>query len=110
MTDKHTELITNTAEKAKEFMKYRKKPIVIEAIKWDGRMETLAKIQKLNTLNRDLSIEEDFIEVDKKSLMIDTLEGVHEGKIGDWIIQGVSGELYPCKPDIFEMTYEKVED
>ena len=90
--------------------KFRKKPIIIEAIQWDGRMETLAKIQKLNTLNRDIIIGEDFIDANKKSLMIDTLEGVHEGKIGDWIIQGVSGELYPCKPDIFEMTYEKVED
>ena len=90
--------------------KFRKKPIVIEAIQWDGRMETLAKIQKLNTLNRDIIIGEDFIDANKKSLMIDTLEGVHEGKIGDWIIQGVTGELYPCKPDIFEMTYEKVED
>ena len=90
--------------------KFRKKPIVIEAIQWDGRMETLAKIQKLNTLKRDIIIEDDFIEEDQKSIMINTLEGVHEGKIGDWIIQGVSGELYPCKPDIFEMTYEKVED
>ena len=91
-------------------MKYRKKPVVIEAIKWDGRMETLAKIGKLNTLKRDITIEDDFIEEDQKSIMIDTLEGVHEVKIGDWIIQGVSGELYPCKPDIFKMTYEKVED
>jgi len=96
--------------------KFTKKPIIIEAIHWDGKMETLAKIQKLNTLNRDIIIGEDFIDANKKSLMIDTPEGVHEGKIGDWIIQGVSGELYTCKPDIkdfsscFEMTYEKVED
>lgn len=87
--------------------KFRKKPVVIEAVQWDGKNETLLAIQKLNTLNRRLSIEEDFIG-DRKSLMIDTLEGQHEGKIGDWIIQGVSGELYPCKPDIFKMTYEPV--
>ena len=40
--------------------------------------------------------------------MIDTLEGTHCCEEGDWIIQGVKGELYPCKPDIFEMTYEQV--
>lgn len=40
--------------------------------------------------------------------MIDTLEGKHEVTPGDWIITGVKGEKYPCKPDIFEMTYEKV--
>jgi hypothetical protein len=41
--------------------------------------------------------------------MIDTLEGVHLVTPGDWIITGVKGEHYPCKPDIFEMTYERVE-
>ena len=47
---------------------------------------------------------------DEETLSIATLEGVHRVTIGDWIIQGVKGELYPCKPDIFEMTYEPVEE
>lgn len=43
-------------------------------------------------------------------MKINTLEGVMTAVEGDWIIQGVNGEIYPCKPDIFEKTYEKVED
>jgi len=43
------------------------------------------------------------------ALMISTLEGVMQADPGDWIIQGIKGELYPCKPDIFEQTYEPVE-
>jgi hypothetical protein len=41
--------------------------------------------------------------------MISTLEGVMEASKGDWIIRGISGEIYPCKPDIFEATYEAIE-
>ena len=45
---------------------------------------------------------------DNEMLYIATLEGVYEVSWDDWIIQGVKGELYPCKPDIFELTYEAV--
>jgi hypothetical protein len=45
----------------------------------------------------------------KPSLFIETLEGIHEAKVGDYIIKGIQGETYPCKPDIFESTYEKKE-
>lgn len=85
-------------------MKYRKKPVVIDAIQWDGELGTFIEIQKMNKsgLNRKLT-------ADKTGLTIETLEGNHKAKIGDFIIKGVSGELYPCKPDIFEKTYEKVE-
>lgn len=86
-------------------MKYRKKPVVIEAIKWDGNRKTFDEILKLNTLDRGLNFD-----LTTKIINIKTLEGWHEGNIGDYIIQGVKGELYPCKPDIFEMTYEKVEN
>ena len=81
-------------------MKYRKKPVVIEAIQWTGK-------------NGDEI--EDFIKgckhthtYDDKGLAIylDTLEGGHIASVGDWIIKGVKGEFYPCKPDIFEMTCE----
>jgi hypothetical protein len=74
-------------------MKFRKKPVVIEATQWfkDGDHTAVYR--------GDLSA----------SCFIDTLEGVHIVSPGDWIITGVKGEHYPCKPDIFEMTYERVE-
>lgn len=89
-------------------MKFRKKPVVIEAIKWDGTDDAFSKIQSLNTLARGLKT--NGMRGDKAKLWIDTLEGTHEAQCGDMVIQGVSGELYPCKPDIFELTYEKAED
>lgn len=80
-------------------MKYRKKPIVIEAIKWDGK---LTSIECFN-------IPEVHQELDCDNLYIPTLEGVMRAEVGDYIIKGVKGEFYPCKPDIFEDTYEKVD-
>lgn len=47
---------------------------------------------------------------DAQVIKIETLEGVMDASIGDWIIKGVNGEFYPCKPDIFEKTYEAVEE
>ena len=81
-------------------MKYRKKPIVIEAFRWmnDSRPEWYKKVST-----------DFFIDEVTGSVFIPTLEGVHEAKRGDYIIQDIKGELYPCKPDIFELTYEKVE-
>ena len=75
-------------------MKYRKKPVVIEA-------EQVA----LSGVVPD-GVYPD--ETSSTGLSINTLEGKHEVTRGDWIITGVKGEKYPCKPDIFEMTYEKV--
>ena len=80
-------------------MKYRKKPVVIEAIQWTGS----------NPL--------DIIDFCKDSceysiydeILIHTLEGDMIAQYGDYIIKGINGEFYPCKPDIFEKTYEKVE-
>ena len=79
-------------------MKYRKKPVVIEAVQF---------------LEQTIDGPEEFREVVKyKNKMsggyfyIETLEGEHIVSEGDWIIKGVKGEFYPCKPDIFEMTYE----
>ena len=60
--------------------KFRKKPVVIEAYQTQKEMD------------------------------IETLEGTHHASVGDWIITGVKGEQYPCKPDIFEQTYEPVEE
>lgn len=81
-------------------MKYRKKPVVIEAIKYDG----LSNIYQINEWTNGLCS----MDIDKK-LIIQTLEGDMTADVGDWIIKGIKGEFYPCKPDIFEMTYEKVE-
>lgn len=83
-------------------MKYRKKPVVIEAVQWDG--ENPAQVVVLAKDNiRLIEWNED------NSLTIKTLEGGMKADIGDFIIKGVKGELYPCKPDIFEQTYEPVE-
>lgn len=82
---------------------YRKKPVVIEAIQLeDLEVSTLMSIQHLVGLGKDV------FEVKEDGLLIKTLEGNMKASIGDWIIKGVQGEFYPCKPDIFEATYEKV--
>ena len=79
--------------------KYRKKPVVIEAIQWNGRNE----VEVSNFIGGNL-------EMGDESLFIQTLEGKMEASVGDFIIKGVKGEFYPCKPDVFEKTYEKVEE
>lgn len=63
-----------------QVQKYRKKPVIISAYKTD------------------------------RVIYIETLEGIHKANIGDYIITGIEGEQYPCKPDIFEKTYELVEE
>ncbi len=78
-------------------MKYRKKPVVVEAVQHTFEN----KVELANFLKRDILTE---------VLVIETLEGEMIANIGDWIIKGVKGEFYPCKPDIFEMIYEAVRD
>lgn len=93
--------------------RFRKKPVVIDAVQltwanWsevcefagvgvlsDGRPEGTYK-----------DLDGDALPDGGPGLLIPTLEGLHLAKPGDWIIRGVKGELYPCKPDIFEATYE----
>lgn len=93
--------------------KYRKKPVVIEAVQYirgkeapaveflggkePGNCETDTAIYSKNWWDQSVSI------------TIKTLEGLMEVSDGDYIIKGVNGEFYPCKPDIFEKTYEKVD-
>jgi hypothetical protein len=81
-------------------VKYRKKPVVIEAIQYTGSNanEVLKWASLAYLIEKAGGIE------------IETLEGVMRASPGDWVIRGVRGELYPCKPDIFEATYERVED
>ena len=81
--------------------KYRKKPIVIEAILWDGEPSTVEAL--LRWSSGDIHYHADGY------IVIDTLEGRLTASLGDYIIKGVQGEVYPCKPDIFEATYEAVE-
>ena len=101
-------------------MKYRKKPVVIDAVQlsWSnwGEMCAFADVGKLEE-NRPSGC---FVDAEGKvlpegetseemGLLIPTLEGVMLARQNDFVIRGIKGELYPCKPDIFEATYEKVE-
>ena len=78
---------------------YRKKPVVIEAVQYTGDnkkeiVEFTDGLALTNTCSTHMTIP--------------TLEGDHKADVGDWIIKGVAGEFYPCKPDIFKQTYEEV--
>lgn len=87
--------------------KYRKKPIIIEAEQWDGTDKSLLKIHQLKTTP---PVAQAWCLRQGQQLELPTLEGTMLAGIGDWIICGVKGEIYPCKPDIFEATYEKIDD
>lgn len=77
-------------------MFYRKKPVVIEAVQFTGKNQT----EIMRFVGGDIN------EIYEECIFINTLEGKMRGDIGDFIIKGVNGEFYPCKPDIFEKTYE----
>jgi hypothetical protein len=82
---------------------YRKKPVIIEAIQLKNlEILNLMEIQRFAGLGKDI------FEVLEDGLIIKTLEGNMKASIGDYIIKGISEEFYPCKPDIFELTYELV--
>lgn len=83
--------------------KYIKKPIVIEAIQWDG--STKRKLEIVDFMKSG-QYQESFF--NPGELIIPTLEGDLTVSVGDFIIKGIKGEFYPCKPDIFEATYEEV--
>lgn len=87
-------------------MKYRKKPVVIEAIRFFDDEDTLSTLSEFVN-NQDLRIS--YNDPDNPRLKIETLEGVMEASIGDYVIKGIKGEFYPCKPDIFEATYDTAE-
>ena len=83
----------------KMIKKYRKKPVVIEAVQWVGN--NLSDIETF--IGRSVKNKE-------TTIVIRTLEGDMEASLGDYIIKGVNGEFYPCKPDIFDKTYEEVKE
>ena len=86
--------------------KFRKKPVAIEAMQFDGSRESFDAIVAWSGATGWV------YEPDSRyrGLVIPTLEGDMEASPGDWIIRGVKGELYPCKPDIFAATYDLVDD
>ncbi len=82
--------------------KYVKKPVVIEAVQWTG--ENVTEIV-------DFCVDcYSYKKLDEPQLMVRTLEGPMKASQGDYIIKGIKGEFYPCKPDVFELTYNKVEE
>ncbi|MBV4423629.1 hypothetical protein [Clostridium tyrobutyricum] len=84
--------------------KYRKKPIVIEAVVFYAETSCMMKLSKFLPFKVEV-----FEEYGKKHFIIPTLEGAMRATEGDYIIKGVDGEYYACKPDIFEKTYDFVE-
>jgi hypothetical protein len=89
--------------------KYRKKPVVIEAMQWDGGEETGMAILEWSGGLAQYATDR-VAPLGAPSLTIETLEGILYASPGDWIIRGIKGEFYPCKPDIFDATYEPAKD
>jgi len=78
-------------------MRFRKKPVVINAVQWTGNNQS--EIEEFCPAIR-------YAEAAHGNPVIETLEGFHTASVGDWIIKGVEGEFYSCRPDIFAATYE----
>lgn len=90
-------------------MKYRKKPVVIEAFKWTGDIIQKEDPEWIIEAIKDGIVWFNNSGTELCNMEIKTLEGNHIASRGDYIIKGIKNELYPCKPDIFEATYEIVE-
>lgn len=82
--------------------KYRKLPVVIEAVQFQDNAESIQEL----TAFMDGLVRIGYEDNDNPVLKIDTLEGEMKASVGDYIIKGVNNEFYPCKPDIFNKTYE----
>lgn len=103
--------------------KFRKKPVTVEAMRFDGTTAETMEVYRWIEENTAGSFDpmhqimgfkpwpESGVAIDPRDgrLIIATLEGAHWADVGDWIICGVAGEFYPCKPDIFDATYEEVQ-
>lgn len=95
-------------------MKYRKKPVVIEAFQYDGDFmyndgtyyvpQWAVEALESGEMYYDSTLQDE----EPCELYIKTLEGTMSARVGDYIIKGINGELYPCNPEIFAMTYEEV--
>ena len=94
--------------------KYVKRPVIIDAVQWTG--DNLREVIRFTdsapetrTMHAGMKWDEYADLVARDGLKIYTLEGKMNADVGDWIIRGIKGEFYPCKPDIFAATYEAVE-
>jgi hypothetical protein len=86
--------------------KFRKKPVEVDAMRWNGTPHAATPIIDWILNNGGTARWHEHEDGRSTHIAIDTLEGVMSADIGDWIIRGVKGEFYPCKPDIFEATYD----
>lgn len=86
--------------------KYRKKPIVVEAFQWTGGPDQTEDPEWIVEAIKQGTVRFNDEGTDQVTMEIATLEGNHIARQGDYIIKGIKGEIYPCKPDIFEQTYE----
>lgn len=80
---------------------FRKKPVMIEAMRFIGAKNAFSCLDFIRS-------NEAYYDSNAEQIGIPTLEGTMTAAVGDWIIKGVNGEFYPCKPDVFEKTYEVV--
>jgi hypothetical protein len=85
---------------------FRKKPVIIQAMLWDGQQDTLNLLMQIGMKYGGYRTASDGKTI--SNLTIQTLEGSMSASIGDFIIKGIKGEFYPCKPDIFHKSYEEV--
>ena len=98
-------------------MKFRKKPIIIEAVQLKKTQVSIREITELMGESVDINNKIELVKFyefcdivfSRGYMEIKTLEGTMRANIGNWIIKGVNGEFYPCKPNIFEKTYEMIE-
>lgn len=81
--------------------KYRKKPVVIEAMVFEDTIDCLHELSDF-MYGKGKEVRVNYWDKDNPKLIIDTLEGQMQASVGDYVIKGISGEFYPCKPDIFE--------
>lgn len=84
---------------------YVKKPVVIEALQF---LDTPERIEELSSFIDDQDVRISYKDPENPKLILQTLEGEIQASVGDYIIKGVQGEFYPCKPNVFEATYEEV--
>jgi len=91
-------------------MKYRKKPVVIDAIQYLREKNIHAVMDFVEKLSGEDNSKTLIYDVCSNEYVVITLEGQMLLSDGDYIIRGVKGEFYPCKPDIFELTYEKADN
>lgn len=85
-------------------MKYRKRPVVIEAVEF---RDSTVGLTELSDLGLD-PVRVDYAKPERPELIIETLEGTMRAQVGDYIIRGIAGEFYPCNSKIFVATYESV--